>query len=210
MRGLCPKLPMRRRIPALDELILTILSQNTNDVNSFAAYESLRAKFATWDEVACADTRQIIEAIRAGGLAEQKAPRIKAILKEVYKSSGVYDIEHIRNMSMEEGMDYLLHFNGVGMKTASCVMLFSLGKPAFPVDTHILRISKRLGIVGEKDNAEKAMAVYMQHTDPKERYKFHLDIIKFGREICHARNPECSKCGLRKSCLYFRDIKRKT
>ena len=208
MDGLYPTRRKRRRIPALDELVLTILSQNTNDVNSFAAFESLRIKYPTWDKVANANVRSIASAIRVGGLAPQKAPRIKAILKEVYKARGDYNIDHIEDMSLEEGLEYLLHFNGVGLKTASCVMLFSLGKPAFPVDTHVLRISNRIGIIGEKDNADKASRVYIEHTNPKDRYKFHMDIIHFGRETCHARNPECDECKLKRSCLYFQNIKR--
>ena len=195
----------RRVIPAVDELILTILSQNTSDANSFAAFDALRKKYPTWDKVAKANVRGVADAIRVGGLAPQKAPCIKAILNEINKERGSYNIEHIRDMSMEEGIEYLLHFKGVGLKTASCVMLFSLGKPAFPVDTHVLRVSKRLGIIGPKDTADKATRVYIEYTKPKDRYKFHFDIIHFGREICHSRNPECGRCKLRKSCLYYRD-----
>jgi endonuclease-3 len=206
MDELYPTRRKRRRIPALDELILTILSQNTNDVNSFAAYESLKTKFPTWEKVARAKISSIANAIRVGGLADQKAPRIKAILNEVFKERGTYDIDRIKDMSMDEGMEYLLHFKGVGVKTASCVMLFSLGKPAFPVDTHILRVSRRLGIIGPKDTADKATQVYLEHTEPGDRFKFHIDIIHFGREICHSRNPECHRCKLIRSCLYYRDV----
>ena len=206
MDELYPTVRRRRHLPPLDELILTILSQNTNDTNSTAAFEKLKRRFSSWEKVARADVREIIEAIRAGGLAEQKAPRIKAILKEVYAERGVYDLEHLRDMSLDDGLEYLLHFKGVGLKTASCVMLFSLGKPAFPVDTHILRVSKRLGIVGAKDSAETASRVYREHIKPGERYKFHMDIIHFGREICHSRNPECGVCRMRKGCLWHRGI----
>ena len=205
MDELYPTVKKRKRLPALDELILTILSQNTNDTNSFAAFEKLKSKYPSWDKVAKADVGKIIETIRAGGLAEQKGPRIKAILNEVYTERGAYDIEHLRDMSLDDGLEYLLHFNGVGLKTASCVMLFSLGKPAFPVDTHILRLSKRLGIIGAKDSSEKTALIYMGHTNPGDRYKFHIDIIHFGRQICHSRKPECAVCGMRRGCLWYRD-----
>jgi endonuclease-3 len=204
MDELYPKRHKRRKLAVLDELVLTILSQNTSDVNSTAAFESLKEKFPTWDKVANAKEKDVIKAIRHGGLADQKGPRIQAILKEIYTEHGKYDLSHVSKMPMDEGMEYLLHFKGVGMKTASCVMLFSCGKPAFPVDTHILRVSQRLGIIGVKDNADKATEVYMTHTIPEDRFKFHIDIIIFGREICHPRNPECDRCKLKRICLYFK------
>ncbi len=206
MDEIFPMRKFRRHLPAIDELILTILSQNTSDTNSFAAYESLRKRFPTWEKVASANVRSIASAIRKGGLADQKGPRIKSILKEIHKSTGAYDLEHLREMPMDEAMQYLLHFNGVGMKTAGCVLLFSLGKPAFPVDTHILRVSQRLGIIGPKVNADKASAVYMEYTSPGDRLKFHIDIIHFGRQVCHARNPECDKCKLTRMCFYYGDV----
>ena len=208
MYELYPKPRKRQKFPVLDELVLTILSQNTSDVNSTAAFETLQEKFPTWDKVANAKEKDVIAAIRHGGLADQKGPRIQAILKEIYADRGKYDLAHVRRMPMEKGLEYLLHFKGVGMKTASCVMLFSCGKPAFPVDTHILRVSQRLGIVGSKDNADNATDTYMKHTDPKDRFKFHIDIIFFGREICHPRNPECEKCKLRRVCLYYKSNKK--
>jgi endonuclease-3 len=203
MDGLYPGKRHRRRLPAIDELILTILSQNTSDINSGRAYDALKEKYPAWADVASADVRGIASAIRPGGLAPQKAPRIKAILKEIFAERGKYDIEHVRKMSLGEGIEYLTSFKGVGVKTASCVLLFSAGIPAFPVDTHILRVSKRLGIVGVKDNADKASGVYLRHTRPEDRFKFHIDIIHFGREICHPRNPECPICRLSNHCLYF-------
>ncbi len=208
MRRLYPEPRKHRRLPAIDELILTILSQNTSDVNSHAAYLNLRKKFPTWDRVAKAPAKQIVDAIRKGGLAAQKGPRIKSILREIHAERGKYDIEHVGKMPLDEALEYLMHFNGVGMKTASCVMLFSCRKPAFPVDTHILRVSKRLGIIGPKDGADKATKIYMDHTEPDERLKFHIDIIMFGREICHPRQPECNKCDLTRMCVYYRDTVR--
>ena len=208
MSELYPKRRRRNKLPVLDELVLTILSQNTSDVNSTAAFETLKGKFPTWDKVAKAKEKDVIAAIRHGGLAEQKGPRIQAILREIFTDRGKYDLGHVRRMPMEKGFEYLLHFKGVGMKTASCVMLFSCGKPAFPVDTHILRVSQRLGIIGPKDNADKATETYMKHTDPEDRFKFHIDIIFFGREICHPRNPECDKCKLRRMCLFYKGNKK--
>jgi len=204
MYELYPKSRKRRKLPVLDELVLTILSQNTSDVNSTAAFETLKKKFPTWDKVAKAKEKDVIASIRHGGLADQKGPRIQVILREIYANRGKYDLSHVRRMAMDKGFEYLLHFKGVGMKTASCVMLFSCNKPAFPVDTHILRVSQRLGIVGPKDNADKASGMYMKHTDPEDRFKFHIDIIFFGREICRSRNPECGRCKLRRNCLYYR------
>ena len=162
MDELYPRRRRRKKLPVLDELVLTILSQNTSDVNSSAAFESLKDKYPTWDSVAKAKEKDVVNAIRRGGLAGQKAPRIQAILREIHAERGKYDLGHVR------------------------------------------RISRRLGIIGEKDNADKATSVYMMHTDPEDRFKFHIDIIIFGREICHARNPECEKCKLRRACLYYK------
>ena len=208
MDELYPSRRRRKKLPVLDELILTILSQNTSDVNSSAAFESLKDKYPNWDSVAKAKEKDVAKAIRRGGLADRKAPRIQAILREIFAERGKYDLSHVRRMSLEKGVEYLLHFKGVGMKTASCVMLFSCGKPAFPVDTHILRVSKRLGIIGPVDAADKATRIYLMHTDSEDRFKFHIDIIIFGREICHARNPECEKCKMRRACLYYKNIKK--
>jgi endonuclease-3 len=209
MDELYPKPRERRRLPVLDELILTILSQNTSDVNSSAAFDSLRAAFPTWEQVANARARKIAAAIRQGGLADRKAPRIKAILNEIRAERGKYNLGPVCRMSLADGIKYLLHFKGVGMKTASCVMLFSCGKPAFPVDTHILRVSRRLAIVGPKDTADVATQVYMEHSNPADRFKFHIDIIHFGREVCHSRNPECRICKLKRRCAYYRGFRDK-
>lgn len=206
MDELYPRRRRRKKLPVLDELVLTILSQNTSDVNSSAAFESLKDKYPTWDSVAKAKEKDVVSAIRRGGLAGQKGPRIQVILREIFAERGKYDLGYVRRMSLEGGIEYLLHFKGVGMKTASCVMLFSCGKPAFPVDTHILRVSKRLGIIGQKDAADRATKIYLMHTYSEDRFKFHIDIIIFGREICHPSNPECEKCKLRRMCLYYKKV----
>lgn len=181
-------------------LVLTILSQNTNDVNRDRAYESLRAKFPTWEAVARARPNAIKSAIRVGGLAEQKSRRIIAALKWIKGRFGEYSLEALRELPSEEVYEMLTSLDGVGPKTASIVLLFSLGRPYFPVDTHIHRVTTRLGLVPEKADAVKAHDI-LGKAFPKEKYfSAHLNIIAHGRKICVARKPKCSKCVLIKLC----------
>ena len=210
------KLELRPGRPPLDELILTILSQNTNRENCQAAFASLRERFPAWEDVRTADEREIADAIRPGGLEAIKAARIKAILQEIYESQGNLDLSWLASRDSREGRDYLLGFRGVGPKTAACVLLFSLGRPVLPVDTHILRVSKRLGLIGQKVSAEEAHEILQEmlmeavsgrgrpeRTTEEQVFSFHINMIRHGRAVCVAGIPKCSICVLREECDYF-------
>ncbi|MEJ2599112.1 MAG: endonuclease III [Anaerolineales bacterium] len=192
----------RNPLPPLDELISTILSQNTNDVNRDRAFESLRSRFPTWEAVRDAEKQAIIDAIRSAGLANQKGPRIQTVLREITAERGELSLDFLAEMPVEEARRWLMSFKGVGPKTAAIVLLFSLGKPAFPVDTHVQRVTGRLGLRPEKMSADQAHE-YLSGLFPVEMYyAAHLNLIRLGREICHARRPECKRCPLNDLCDY--------
>jgi endonuclease-3 len=186
----------------LSELIATILSQNTSDHNSHRAYSNLRSKFKTWDEVRKADTRTIAHAIRSGGLANVKAQRIKDILKRIHEEKGELDLDFLKSWQTERIKEYLREFKGVGKKTIACVLLFSLNRPAMPVDTHVLRVSKRLGLVSDKVDAQQAESILEELIPSRLIYQFHLNLIEHGRKICKAVNPHCGECVLLAYCPY--------
>jgi endonuclease-3 len=196
----------RNPLPALDELVSTILSQNTNDVNRDRAFDSLRDHFPTWEAVRDAPETEVIEAIRPAGLANQKGPRIQAVLQAITEERGTLDLSFLEDFSAEEARTWLLQFKGVGPKTAAIVLQFSLGKPAFPVDTHVHRISGRLGLRPEKMNADKAHQHLAAQFLPETYYAAHLNIIRLGREICYARKPKCEACPLRDLCYYYQNL----
>ena len=193
----------RNPLPPLDELISTILSQNTNDNNRDRAFDALRARYATWEDVRDAPEADIIETIRPAGLANQKGPRIQAVLRQITAEHGSLDLSFLENYTTEEAMKWLLKFKGVGPKTASIVLLFSLGKPAFPVDTHIYRVTGRLGLRPPKMSADKAHEHLAALSPPETYYPVHLSIIRLGREICKARKPQCEHCPLQDLCMYY-------
>ena len=193
----------RNPLPPLDELVSTILSQNTNDINRDRAFESLRARFQSWEEVRDAPVEEVVDAVRVAGLANQKGTRIKVILNEITDQVGELSLELLREMSPEEAKAWLMHFKGVGPKTAAIVLQFSLDKPAFPVDTHVHRVSGRLGLRPEKMNAEKAHPYLADLFPPETYYAAHLNIIRLGREICAARRPNCPECPLQEICAYW-------
>ncbi len=196
----------RNPLPPLDELVSTILSQNTNDANRDRAFESLKDKFSSWEEVRDADPDKVLEAIRTAGLANQKGPRIQNILKEITDQRGSLDLSFLSDMSTEDAREWLLQFKGVGPKTAAIVLQFSLGKPAFPVDTHIYRVTGRLGLRPAKMNADQAHH-YLAELLPEETYyDIHLNLIRLGREICHARKPNCPDCPLQDICDYYAEL----
>lgn len=194
----------RNKLPPLDELISTILSQNTNDTNRDRAFDSLREQFPTWEAVRDAEEAAVIEAIRPAGLANQKGPRIQNVLREITHTQGRLSLDYLRDMPPGKAQQELLHFKGVGPKTAAIVLLFSLDMPAFPVDTHIHRVTGRLGLLPDGMNAEKAHAFLANVFPPETFYTAHLNIIRHGREICHARKPACERCILREKCAYMR------
>jgi endonuclease-3 len=193
----------RDRKPPLDELVSTILSQNTNDVNRDRAFKNLRLRFPTWEAVRDADEQDVVDAIRTAGLANQKGPRIQNILREITEQRAGLSLDFLEALPVEEAKDWLMSFKGVGPKTAAIVLLFSLGKPAFPVDTHIHRVSGRLGLRPEKMNAEQAHQHLAELFPANAFYPVHLNLIRLGREICHARRPECPECPFMDECNYY-------
>jgi len=196
----------RNPLPPLDELVSTILSQNTNDLNRDVAFNALKERFATWEEVRDAPRRQVKDAIRTAGLANQKAPRIQLALRAITKKRGELSLEFLRDLSAEEAKAWLTQFKGVGPKTAAIVLQFSLDKPAFPVDTHIYRVTGRIGLRPGKMNVEKAHAYFEELFPPEDYYTAHLNIIRLGREICVARKPRCPECPLQDLCDYYKNI----
>jgi len=195
--------PLWNRLDGVSELVSTILSQNTNDGNRDLAYTRLRARFKTWEAVRDADADAVIEAIRPAGLANQKGPRIQAALRRVTEARGELNIDFLRDLPVEEARQWLTSINGVGPKTAAIVLLFCYDMPLFPVDTHIHRIAGRLGLIGPKVTAEQAHTIMEQLCPPGQHGSFHINIIRHGREICHARKPECERCPLQQECAYF-------
>ncbi len=196
----------RNPLPPLDELISTILSQNTNDTNRDRAFTSLVSHFPTWEQVRDADSQEVIDSIRSAGLANQKGPRIQQILKEITKQREKLNLDFLYDLSTTEARKWLLQFKGVGPKTAAIVLQFSLNKPAFPIDTHIYRVTGRLGIRPEKMGADKSHE-YMEGILPEDTYyPAHLNLIRLGREICHARNPDCEQCPVNDLCDYYTNL----
>jgi len=188
----------------LDELISTILSQNTNDLNRDRAFQSLRRNFPDWEAVPLADPCSVIEAIRCAGLANQKGPRIQQVLREISAERGSLDLAFLKELPLEDARGWLMKHKGVGPKTAAIVLLFSLGLPAFPVDTHIYRVTGRLGLRPEKMTVEQTHGYLEKLLPPDAYYAAHLNLIRLGREICAARKPACERCPLRSVCNYVR------
>jgi endonuclease III len=191
--------PPRRSDP-LEELILTVLSQHTSDVNAERAFEGLRAAFPTWDAVVRAPTRSVADAIRSGGLADTKAPRIQAILREVEARRGAFDLSSLAELSDDEAREELVSLPGVGPKTAAVVLSFSLGRDAMPVDTHVHRVTRRLGLVPPKTSAERADRLLHDLVPEGLRTPLHVALIRLGREICKAPTPRCRICPLKDIC----------
>ncbi len=192
----------RNPLPAIDELVSTILSQNTNDVNRDRGFEALRAKLPTWEAVRDAKNEDVIAAIRPAGLANQKGPRIQQVLRAITEERGSLNLDFLADLPVEEARAWLTKFNGVGPKTAAIVLCFSLNMPAFPVDTHIYRVSGRIGLRPEKMTVEQAHPHLESIFPPETYYAAHLNIIRLGRDVCGARKPNCPKCPIIKLCEY--------
>ncbi len=190
----------RQHHDPLSELIMAILSQNTSDHNSRRAFDRLITSFGDWEAVAEADVEDIAQAIKPGGLAQVKAPRIKKVLEQISTQRGSFDMDFLGEMPVDEARAWLRALTGVGPKTASCVLLFSLGKPALPVDTHIHRVSKRLGLVDSKASAEKAHEILGAMVSAEDVYQFHIHMIEHGRRVCKAQHPRCHECALLQGC----------
>lgn len=192
----------RTPLPPVDELISTILSQNTNDLNRDRAFRSLCVRFPTWEQVRDAREKDVIDAIRVSGLANQKGPRIQNVLREITAERGNLDLSFLKDMPLEEARKWLIKFHGVGPKTAAIVLQFSLDRPAFPVDTHIYRVTGRIGLRPPKMSVEQTHVLMERLLKPQSYYAAHLNLIRLGRETCHPRKPDCPHCPVRALCEY--------
>ncbi len=192
----------RRLPPPLSMLIATILSQNTSDKNSHRAYRELRRRFRTWHAVAAARPASLRAAIRVGGMANQKGPRIQKVLKSIRDRYGRYSLEDLRAAPDEDVIELLTGLDGVGVKTAACVLLFSLGRDVFPVDTHVHRVCNRLGIVEACPTPEKTFLAMRGLVPKGKAYSLHTNMIRFGRRICRSASPACERCPLFDECVY--------
>ncbi len=181
-------------------LMATVLSQNTSDANSKRAFHSLITAFGNWEAVAEASVDEITQSIKLGGLAEVKAKRIKLILQEIRDLQGCLDLSFLRELPLSEAKSWLRQLPGVGPKTAGCVLLFSLGRPALPVDTHVFRVAKRLGLIDSKVSPEQAHELLESVVPPEDIYSFHVHMVEHGRRICKAQRPRCHLCALQGLC----------
>ncbi|MGI8477530.1 MAG: endonuclease III domain-containing protein [Thermomicrobiales bacterium] len=197
--------PWRRHLAPIDELVATILSQHTSDGNTERAFRSLKAGFPEWADVIAAPTAEVAGAIRTGGLANIKAPRIQNVLREVRARFGSFDLGALAESTVAHGRAQLTALHGVGPKTASCVLLFSLGLPAMPVDTHVHRVTRRLGVIGPKVDAEAAHPILesLIGENRDDVYALHMHLIRHGRTVCQARTPACDRCVLTEHCDYY-------
>jgi endonuclease-3 len=186
--------------PPLGELVATILSQNTTDSNSGMAYKRLRQAYPTWDRAADAPPGKIATLIRPAGLHRQKARHIRTILRRIRVEHGRASLDFLRRWPTDRIKKYLLALPGVGPKTAACVLCFSLRRPVLPVDTHVGRVSRRLGLIAPRTTAEEAHDLLLPMVPPAQVYTFHVLLIKHGRNICHARRPDCAACALADIC----------
>ena len=186
----------------IDELVLTFLSQNTSDLNSGRAFAALKARYPDWQAVVDAPAEELAETIRSGGLAYQKAPKIQKALRRIKEERGDFNIDFLAELPIEDAMRWLKSFDGIGHTTASIGMLFCFGREAFPVDTHVGRVTRRLGLAGPKDNEEKIKGLWEGLAAAERYYALHLNLIRHGRQVCHAGKPECGRCVLIDLCRY--------
>lgn len=200
LRGLYGQPEWRPHGDATAELVLTLLSQNTSDTNSGRAFTRLLQRFPDWQSVVEAPLSEVEDAIRPGGLAPTKAPRLQAMLAEVKARTGGFDLGFLAGMPVEEAREWLRSLPAVGPKTAACVLLFGLGMPGLPVDTHVFRVSTRLGLVDEKLGPDKAQTLLEALVPPEDHFGFHILLIRHGRHMCSARAPACDLCPLRPDC----------
>lgn len=189
------------------ELVRTVLSQNTSDTNRDVAYGRIRDRLPTWVDVRDAPVEELTEALRPGGLARTKAPRIQEILRLITDAGGEPNLGWLADADREAALDYLTGLPGVGRKTAACVMIFALGRPEIPVDTHVYRVGGRLGLFPARASFELAHDEMLRITDPKDAYELHINLIRHGREVCRPA-PRCEACALRRMCPYGRRLAR--
>ncbi len=196
--------PTWQPLDPLAALVSTILSQNTNDVNRDRAFARLRERFPTWEAVRDAPLEELIEAIRPAGLAPTKAPRIQGALRRIEEERGRIELDFLADLPLEEARAWLRTIPGIGPKSAAIVLLFALGRPAFPVDTHIHRLTRRLGLIPPQTDRERAHELLEALVPPDIYYPFHINLIAHGRAVCHPRNPACPRCILRDECAFAR------
>jgi endonuclease-3 len=189
----------------LDELVLTILSQNTNDRNRDIAYARLRSRFADWAEVAAAPVAEVEEAIRPGGISKVKSTRIQQILRVIQKETGGLDLDFLERAPRKQALEFLESLPGVGRKTAACVLLFSYDRPELPVDTHVYRVTSRLGLIRPKAPFEEAHNDLLALSDPEDVYELHINMLRHGRRLCRPQRPLCELCPLLRICPYGRE-----
>ncbi len=187
-------------LPPVDELIATILSQSTSDGNRDKGFYALKDRYPDWESVMNAPEMDIVNTIRPAGLANRKGPRIKNALQFIYDEQGELSLDFLNEMTLDEARAWLVQIKGVGPKTAAIILLFGFNRPAFPVDTHVHRITRRLGLIGPKVSADKAHPILEKMGDPNTYYPLHLNIIRHGRETCRARRPLCDQCPLTNEC----------
>jgi len=188
----------------LAELIQTILSQNTSDKNSRPAFKALQDTFGSWEAIITAEIDEIADSIKGGGLGQIKAKRIQTALLEIKKRRSKIDLSFLSDMQVKEAREWLKQLPGVGNKTANCVLLFALGKPALPVDTHIFRLSKRLGLIPQQASLDEAHELLENIVPVDDIYEFHVSMIEHGRQVCKALHPHCSECIIKSYCLYYK------
>jgi len=192
-----------RGLDPLDVLIQTILSQSTTNANSDRSFEQLKQRFPTWDQARRARVASIETAIRSGGLARQKSVRIKRLLNDIHEQRGSLDLKFLSRIPLEEARQFLTSFKGVGPKTVACTLLFSSDRPVFPIDVHIFRIARRLGLLPERCSDEEAHRL-MEEIIPRSRYfEVHINLIRHGRAVCRPQNPRCEECCLVDYCRYY-------
>ncbi len=193
-------------ISPLDVLILAILSQSTTNVNSNRTFSNLKSRFRSWDEARGARRSTIEAAIKSGGLGRQKAQRIKLLLTNIHNRTGQTDLNFLCGLPIDEATDFLSNIKGVGPITIACTLLFACGQPVFPVDTHILRIAKRLGLIGDSCGDKEAHLVLAALFPPDRYYEAHINLIRHGRSVCRPRNPSCEQCCLVDYCEFYRSL----
>jgi endonuclease-3 len=206
LKGIYGERSKKRHLDPVSQLVSTIISQNTNDVLRDQAYDRLRQRFPTWEGVRDAPTEDVIAAIQIAGLSQQKGPRIQGALRHITAERGELRLDFLQQMEVEEAKRWLMAMKGVGPKTAAIILLFALDMPAFPVDTHVHRVSKRLGLIPQKATREKAHDLLEGLMPEKAYYDFHLNVIRHGREVCQARRPRCELCKLRDLCDYYQSL----
>lgn len=192
----------RRSSDPLDVLVETILSQSTTDLNSRRAFASLKRRFPTWEQALRARHQTIAQAIQSGGLANIKAARIKAVLRSIKRRRGSLDLAFLCHLPLKEAKAFLRSLQGVGPKTAACVLLFACRRPVFPADTHILRVTQRMGLIPKTCSDERAHNILEEMIPPEKYYSTHINLIRLGRQICRPRNPRCLECPVLDYCPY--------